>query len=703
MASKYVLVIAEKPDAARRIAEAIADSEPKAVEKRGATYYDFTVKNKRHICAPAVGHLFVLTPSKKHHSKGWNYPVFDLEWIPTYEKKGTAWTEKYYKNILELAKNASDFIDAADVDAEGEVLLFNILRFLCNVKDARRMKFSTLTKEELRGSYQKMEPHIMRSMLESGLTRHELDALWGFNLTRALTLALKNHAKRGFTILSTGRVQGPTLATLLEKELQIKKFKPRPFWRLELKVNVNGMELTATYEKARIWDRGEATAVVDRCEGKDAVVKDVKKRRYGQKPPVPFNTTNLQSEAYAQFKYSPRRTLGIAESLYQAGVISYPRSSSQKLPPIINYEKILEAIATLKPYAALAEELLMKAKLMPNEGKRTDPAHPAVYPTFEVANLRKLNSSQRKLYDLIIRRFLSVFGDPALRETNKVSIDVDGNEFILFGKRTIEPGWTKFCEKYLAFEEQILPGLKIGQMLKVHKLSMLSKETQPPGRYSQGSILKIMERKNLGTRATRAEILHTLYDRGYIVGKSIQVTKLGEVVAKVLKEFCQRILSEKLTRKFEEEMEQVYNGEKNRQVVVDEAQRVLIDVLKDFKENEEKIGEKLLKGLEESRLERRRLGVCPKCGGELKIVRSRRTGLFFVGCSGYPKCTNSYPLPHNARIDKTGRVCEKCGTPIVRVVRRGKRPFNMCLDPNCETKKDWGKKKLRQKGKIKNY
>jgi DNA topoisomerase-1 len=222
MTSKYTLLIAEKPDAARRISEAIADTKPETIKKRGVAYYAFTVQGKRHICVPAVGHLFILTPSKDKNPTGWNYPVFNLEWIPTYTKKATAWTYKYFQNIHDLSQDASDFIDAADVDMEGEVLLFNILRFICNVKNAKRMKFSTLTRDELRESYQKMSPTILHSTLERGLTRHELDALWGLNLTRALTLALQKQVNRGFTILSTGRVQGPTLAILPILAIKVK-------------------------------------------------------------------------------------------------------------------------------------------------------------------------------------------------------------------------------------------------------------------------------------------------------------------------------------------------------------------------------------------------------------------------------------------------------------------------------------------------
>ncbi len=580
-----IIILCEKPDASKRISEALAD--PKTLksftDENKVTYYEFKRSGKKHIVICAVGHLFNLDPIDK--TKGWNYPVFDFEWKPSFEvRKDSAFSKKYFDVVKKMITNGSEYVVATDYDTEGSVIAWNVLSFLANVKDGKRMKFSTLTKDELIDSYQNMSKHLDFSQIESGLTRHILDALYGFNLTRALTLALKSQGQKGFAILSSGRVQSPTLAMLLEKELEVRKFKPTPFWELQLHVKVDGQEVIANYEKDKFWKKEEADKILQQSKGKDATIKDIKKRQYKQSPPVPFNTTDLQAEAYAQFKFSPTQTMSIAESLYQAGIISYPRSSSQKLPPSINYEKILKALATLKQYSEFVDELIKKGKFAPKEGPREDPAHPAVYPTFEVADLKKLNPQQKKLYDLIVRRFLSVFGDEATRESNTVTLDVNGNNFILVGKKTIEPGWTKYYGPYLATEELILPDLKVGQTLKVLKLEELAKETQPPGRYSQGSILKELEKRNLGTKATRAEILQTLYDRRYIFGKSIQVTKLGEAVTKALKEYSPRILSEELTRKFEDEMEQVFNGKKKREDVVEEAKDTLTDILKEFQE-----------------------------------------------------------------------------------------------------------------------
>ncbi|MEM3506137.1 MAG: DNA topoisomerase [Candidatus Bathyarchaeia archaeon] len=1759
-----VIILTEKPDASRRIAEALAEANSLKTytDENKVTYYEFKKNGKKHIVVCAVGHLFNLDPVDK--SKGWTYPVFEAEWKPSFEvRKESEFSKKYFDVVKNMIANGSEFIVATDYDIEGDVIAYNILRFLANANDARRMVFSTLTKDELIESYKNMREHLNFSQVEAGLTRHYLDFLWGINITRALTLALKNHAKKGFAILSSGRVQSPTLAILFNRELEIRKFKPKPYWELELHVKLNGTQAIANYEKGRIWKKEEADKILQTCKGKDAKIKDIKKKKYKQAPPIPFNTTDLQAEAYQQFKFSPQQTMSIAESLYQQGFISYPRSSvdydekifiidsnnqikevkigeftdelieknyekvvrvndseeldvnnyrtftvnlktnkieikpidclirhtitepllelttedgrkvrvtrshsvfvfengelksmptselnvgdyiaiakslpfssnlkeinllkkikgrglekeftlvnwkvnegllnqtygkdhiyndyrfgnsiplssalnfisaneispdtrvkafsgkneislkiiqkvtpflarllgyfssegckwkvegekasyevnftqqknevledmkvclkevlglnvreggkgnvkrlrvhgktpyyllelfdatqstltkkvpeiilsapdeivseylkayfagdgwvdtharsvcartiskdlangiiflllrlgifariyeappkkkakylsyeieitgnddirkfyekvgfikkshykkaqkilnmkklsssvhidaiprslinwkelvkglyqvikkytkvhgtkfitikqlkkiakiktndylikilkflesdvglskivsikevkptnnyvydlsikstnyenfvggfgsiilhnsSQKLPPSINYERILKALASLPPYKKFAEELLKKEKLAPIEGKKEDPAHPAVYASWELPDLSKLNSQQKKIYDLIARRTLAAFGDEALRETNTVSLDVAGHTFLLVGKRTLEHGWTKIYEPYLKMEEIILPDLKAGQIIKVIKLEELAKETQPPARYSQGSIIKELEARNLGTRciagdvkipilnnqefheieverlfdeknslangdesisfnshkmcfcvneknlmtskfdlisrrkldknekvfeiifkdgskiklteehpilvydkntltyvpvknlskgakvcstflfydkfgevitlqdfvkklnlksklyghldlkewrksknlnqkdfgkllgvgqatvvgwekkkliplwvwskvalpppeiiysnnkkvalqnpfpvvfssslvrilahligdgsldreklkkencfgfrytnknlelvklfisdvekifktnkkiremerknkfyvklpavigmilgilfkeliskkididekfypdfigaifddeghfykkevkifisntnlyliknlekylkrlgftpyvreenqayrkegwaksykiflygrdvarfleiipffhrskkeriienltknyrylnkpylllekkvfaslpkdgatsreislntglplftvltclknlrkqgyvgvkivgisqqprkkiiyiplkeccktfyslleekvlsltlftktvessmesnyngyvyditnsltsnfvlgnnivvhnSTRSEILQTLYDRGYIAGKSIQVTKLGEAVVQALKEYCPKILSEELTRKFEEEMELVYQDKKKREEVIEEARKTLKEILEEFKANEKKIGKKLSEALLTKREEERKIGNCPKCKtGELRILRSKLSGKFFVGCSNYPNCKTGYPLPAGASIQSTGKTCEKCNTPIIQVFRKGKRPFRMCLLPSCITKSDWNKNK----------
>lgn len=682
----YTLVIAEKPAASEKIATALAEGKLKKIRKGKTYWFEFVRNGKKHVCVPAVGHLFVLDTK---NTKGWNYPVFSYEWTPTYTRKGSEFTRIYFKNIKDLVANADEFISATDLDTEGCVISYNILRFICGVNDGKRMKFSTLVKSDLIDAYENMSPHLEFGMIESGLTRHELDWLYGINTSRALTLSMREFLNRGFIVVSSGRVQSPTLKLLVDRELEIRKFVPVPFWQLELYCLFDGQELIALYEKDKIWKKGEAQKIFDACKGKDATVEDVQKRKQKRMPPFPFDTTGLQTEAYRCFRFSPKQTMSIAEALYNQALISYPRTSSQKLPAKIGYKKILEGLSKISTFKKLSEELLSKKSLKPLEGKKTDPAHISIYPTGEIP--KGLTSQQHKLYELIVRRFLSVFGDPAIREIMKVILDVNGHKFILTGKRTIDPGWTRFYGWFAKLEEQILPELKRGQVLKYKDLKLLEKETQPPNHYTQGSIIKEMEKRGLGTKSTRQNILQTLYDRGYIKGKSIEVTGFGEKVIEVLEQYCPRIISEELTRKFENEMESVMEGKKRRSIVVEEAKGVLTDILDDFKKNEEKIGERLSKAYISFKRGQKTVGKCPSCGGELRIIRSKKTGKRFIGCSGYPKCNTSFPLMQFGQIKVLPEKCKECGLPMIMVKRGKKRPYKMCINHECKSKDGWKK------------
>ncbi len=688
---KYTLIIAEKPTAMRKIASALAEKGTLKKMKNGdVDYYIFERNGKKHVVVCAVGHLYTLNPNKK----GWFYPIFDAVWEPSFKvRKSAGFTKKYFETVRLLAQNAKEIIIATDYDIEGSVIGYNILRFIIGRKNAKRMKFSTLTKEELIEAYNNLQP-LNKGQIEAGLTRHYLDWLWGINLTRALTLAIKNSKKKGFTLLSTGRVQGPTLSLLVEREKEIRKFVPKPFWEIYAVVKIKRKKLLASFEKKRIWKKEE----VERIEKKIKKIKSGKilkiiKRKTKQSPPHPFSTTDLQTEAYNHFGFSPAQTMSIAENLYQRGYISYPRSSSQKLPESIGYKKIIKALSKIKTYEEFCKEILSKGKLIPVQGKKDDPAHPAVYATQEVPDLSKLSPRERKIYDLIARRTLACFGEDSERETVKIVLEVGQFKFNIVGRRTIKEGWRKIYKPYIKTEEQTLPEVKEGDIVEIVKIKIEQKETQPPARYSQGSIIKEMEKRNLGTKATRAEILKTLYSRGYLEGKSIKVSKIGEIVIDVLKKFSPEITSEELTRKLEREMELVYQGKKERNEVIEEAKEILDSILKKIKANEKEIGKLLTEGLLKSWEEKNNLGKCPKCGGDLRIIRSRKTGKLFVICTNYPKCKTVYPLPQNGRIEKTGRVCKECGTPIIRVIRKGKRPFTMCLDPNCPTKKGWNNNK----------
>lgn len=681
----YSLVITEKPDAARRLATALAEGNVEVRTKRGASYYLIERRGKQHVIVPAVGHLFTL----KQRGKGWTYPVFDVTWLESYKaNRRSLFSKKYLLNIKELAEDALEHIIATDYDTEGRIIAYNILRFICNTDRAKTMRFSTLTASDLREAYENAADELEWGMINAGIARHFLDYFYGVNITRALTLALNKNAKLGFQILSAGRVQAPTLNMLLRREQRIRQFQPTPYWQIELHAEQRGTNVVALHTNDKFWEKRDADAVLVRCQGKTPRVVKVLRRQYRQTPPPPFNLTDLQTEAYRFFGYTPLRTLNVAQTLYTQGWISYPRTSSQQLPEIIGYRRILTALSRLRKYEALATELLTRTRLRPSEGRKRDPAHVAIYPTHEPPQ-KRLTGPQGRVYDLICRRFLATFAEAAVRETMKVTIQMGMDAFRTEGSRTLERNWHRFYQPYIRFKETLLPTMEEGDELVFHELRLIDKETQPPARYTQASLIKTLEDKGLGTRATRAQIVKTIFDRKYATEGSVRITQLGETVVEILREYCPKIVSEKLTREFEAKMEQVYDGKIDKDDVIQDARHLLTDILDRFKKKEDEIGKKLVEAFRRAQNADTYVGVCPECGNDLRVIYSKKTHLRFVGCDGYFKglCTFSSPLPQRARIQPVTTTCKHCDYPMVMVFSKGKRrPWFLCLNVKCPNK-----------------
>ncbi|HLC37185.1 MAG TPA: DNA topoisomerase I [Candidatus Nanoarchaeia archaeon] len=674
------LIITEKPSQAKKIAEALADKKIKENKNKKISYYVLEHNGREITIVPSVGHLFNLAEKDK---KGWTYPIFDLEWKPSYEiKKSAAFTKPYVETIKKLCKDVSEIIVATDYDIEGSTIGWNIVKFLCNKKDGKRMKFSTLTKDELVSSYENASKHLDFAQIEAGETRHFLDAIYGFNLSRALTLSIKA-AGKGFKVLSTGRVQGPALKIIADRELEIKNFKSVPYWEIELIAE----ELNSWHEKDKFWDEKEAKDVLKKIKGKKAIVSKIEKKEFKQNPPNPFDLTSLQLEAYRTLRISPKQTLEIAQELYTNGLISYPRTSSQKLPPSIDYKKILEGLSKNKNYSPLCEELLKKRSLKPNDGKKEDRAHPAIYPVGLEASLA---DRYGQLYDLIVHRFLATFSEDATRETNTITIDVDGENFIAKGTRTTNHGWHKFYGRFLILEEQELPKLKEKQELNVKEVKLHNNETQPPKRYTPASIIKKMESLGLGTKATRSEIIDTLYQRNYISDEPIKATQLGIKTVEALEKYTPRILDQQLTKHFEDEMEEIQDGKKHKNAVIEEAKESLTKVLLDFKEKEKLIGASLGEAYIETQIQESLIGKCPVCKeGTLRITYSKKTKSKFIACNKYPDCKTTFSLPKFALIKPTKKECSSCQFPTLLVIRKGKRPYEHCINQNCPKKLEW--------------
>jgi DNA topoisomerase-1 len=684
---KYTLIITEKPDAAKRIATAldINENATRNVE-HGVPFYQ-AYRNGDIIVVPALGHMYTVASKEKNNG---GYPVFDYRWIPRYMvERGTSKIRVWLGVISKLAESADAFVDACDFDIEGSIIGYCLLKYACGNKEqvAKRMKYSTLTTEELQQSYVNVLPSLDFALVNAGLARHEIDWLYGINLSRALTAAAKSSSGH-YSTISTGRVQGPTLKFLEEREKAINSFVPTPYWTIKAKICINGIAYEFDHEKT-FYNKEEASATMESCKTKEAQIKKITVKQFLQKPPFPFDLGALQSEGYRIFHYSPIRTLKIAQYLYTHALISYPRTSSQKLPPQIGYTKIFRKLSQLPVYHKAASKLLSKSALKPNEGIKFDPAHPAIYPTGNLPE-KPLGTPEHKVFDLLARRFMAVFGEPATRQSTEVVTDIKGNNFILSATQTLQEGWLEFYKPYMDLKGSIAPSATEGQKVEAKRVILKENLTKPPSRYNPRSLLMKMEKEEIGTKATRAAIIQTLSDRKYLSGTgNLVVSQLGLEVIDVLGKYCPSIISSKLTKQLEEEMNQIQEGIQTKEVVLQNAIEILKPVISDLKSNQSLVGSKLSEAVNQSRLEQKTIGTCPKCSdGKLVILRSRKTQKRFVGCSNYfkTKCNITFPLPQVGTIKPLASLCKNCGSPVVNVLTNNRKSWRLCLNPNCTTK-----------------
>lgn len=666
------LVVTEKPKVAEKVANALG----KALRKMhgGVAYYEIPDKNA--VVVPAVGHLFSL----KQKKPGSGYPVFEIEWVPSFElDKKNDFSKKYYALLKKIAKEASEVVNACDWDVEGSTIGGNIIQALAKGKKARRMLFSTLTQDDLREAYASLQP-LDTPTIDAGQTRHALDWLWGINVSRALMSAVRKAG--AFRIMSMGRVQGPALALLSERELKIKAFKPTPYWQLFAYAKA----VQFTHSKGKFTAKAEAENALKNSD-KNAIVKTLERKKVKQLQPFPFDLTSLQVEAYAALGLAPTKTLQLAQELYEAAAISYPRTSSQKLPSKLNHEKIIKQLEKQKELAPFAKQLAEQKRFTPHEGPKSDPAHPAIHPTGLGPEASK---DALRLYELIAKRYLASFAKAALLEKQKVVLQSGSEEYSADGVATLEQGWFAFYKPFLRLKEKLLPAFSEGEKVRIEKIEMAEKLTQPPPRYTQASIIKALESENLGTKATRAEIIKTLYDRQYVAGTSIEVTPLGLSVFQAMQKHVPEIILPDLTRRFESEMEEIQAEKKAKEEVLQEGRAVLEKILGEFKKDEAQIGGELLGAVNATQKQASELGECNKCGQGKIVLRRGKFGLF-AACNRYPDCKNTFSIPKNALVKPAGKKCQFCSTPIITVIRKARRPFEMCLTVECESKKDWGK------------
>ena len=493
-------------------------------------------------------------------------------------------------------------------------------------------------------------------------------------LTRYLSMT---SGQVGQDFLSVGRVQSPTLAIIVDRERQIDAFRPKPYWVVTAELEGEG-RFDAEHAHGRFFVEAEAEKAHRAASAaQSGTVTSVVAKTRTDKPVPPFNTTSFL-QAAGRIGISANAAMNLAESLYMRGFISYPRTDNTVYPPSLGIGEILDNLkrSEFKPLILEIEE---QEQIVPVKGPKTATDHPPVHPV-EAADRAALKPDEWKVYELVVRRFLATLAPEAKTETLTVKVDVGAEPFQAKGTRVVEAGWRHFYP-YLEIKETILPKMQVGEELKVNKVEKAKKETLPPPRWSQGSLITEMERLGLGTKATRHTIVQKLYDRSYIISNPAVPTEVGKIVIDALERHAAIITRPEMTAQLEKDMELIATGEKSFEEVTEESKQMLRQVMEILDSKKKEIGDEIKVAIRKHNT----IGKCPRDQGDI-IVKSSRAGKRFAGCINYPECEQSYPLPQYGRLEAMGVVCPRCPSPMVRVYSKGRRPWEVCVNLQCPTR-----------------
>ncbi|MBE6464017.1 MAG: DNA topoisomerase I [Eggerthellaceae bacterium] len=716
------LVVTEKNDAAQKIASLLGSGKPKADKVYSTPIYRFTVDGEEWVTIGLRGHILELDfPYELVYKKrgGWRGVTADGEIIPAnvpaslpkppftkrkpftedgVETNGKRWKmealpylvyapiEKLPKekdiirSLKNLAKKADSICIATDFDREGELIGADALACIREANPTApvsRARYSAFTKEEITHAFSNLVA-LDDDLAAAGESRRFIDLIWGAALTRYLTL-VKNGDVR-----SAGRVQTPTLALIVAREKERLAFVPKDYWVIKGSFGEGDDAFEAPHATKKFETEAAAQAVMDAVEGaKTALVSSIEKKTRRIPAPVPFNTTSLMAAAASE-GISPARTMRIAESLYMAGYISYPRVDNTVYPSSLNLGEVVRMLAGNPAYSTYCNKLLAAGKLKATRGKKEETDHPPIYPT-AAATPDDLSAADYKLYNLIARRFLATVSKAAVVEGTTVKLEVPGESsgprepFIAHGDVTVDPGFRAIYPYGVKKDDQ-LPALTEGSLVAFNGATCTKKQTEPKPRYSQGALIQEMEKLGLGTKSTRHSIIERLYDVSYIQNDPIEPSQLGMAVIDALDNYAPRITHPQMTAELEDDMSDIASGARTKDDVVMISRNLLAKELEALLPKKQEVAAALSEAIAADAY----VGICPECGKSLQFRVNRRTGGKFIGCSGWPECDVKYPMP-NGKVEVVDEPCPACGLPQLKVTAFRQKARTCCIDPNCST------------------
>ncbi len=689
-ADGLILIISEKEIAAKRIASILSGNGAKEEKHYGVPVFAFENMEGGFKSIGLKGHIMTVDFPESYSNWFKTKPADLIEAVIEKIPK----EKKIIQALKKVAKDADKIIIATDFDREGELIGYDaweVIKDSIGQIPVKRARFSAITKHDISEAFLKLE-ELDLNLAFAGRARQDIDLIWGATLTRFISL-ISYQTKNRF--LSVGRVQTPTLALIVDRELEINAFKVTPYWQVRARLANSAQEqFDALYRKIRILEEAEAKEVHDKITG-PATVTQVKESTRKIKPLAPFNTTALIVAANS-IGFSAIKTINTAENLYMNGYISYPRTDNTVYPPSIDLLEIVKMFEKSETFKQAASDVLRQKEITPSRGSKKTTDHPPIYPV-SLALKGKISDDEFKLYELIVRRFMTTLLPEAKIKNIAASFDINGEKFKANGSNIIDAGWLSHYPYYRHIETY-LPDLKEGEELSLKEKEILSKETKPPSRFNQGRLVQKMEEMGLGTKATRHSIIQTLITRGYIRGNPLEPTEKAIAVIKALKENAQKITSPDMTSELEFDMDQIAGGGISREEVVEISRKALREIMAILAEKKEEISKIVVEGVKKDLI----VGKCTTegCEGDLIIRQARKSKKKFIGCNKYPDCTTAFPLPQFGLVVTTENKCKICNHPMVKIINKGKRPWDLCINTKCPSK-DENYKSARNKGKDK--
>jgi DNA topoisomerase-3 len=629
------LIIAEKPSVARDLASALPGSFKQSKEK---THLD----GDDYVITWAVGHLVGLAEPDAYDPKLKKWRFADLPIIPE-QFKLVPNDERAAKQLRAIHRLMADpeveqIVNACDAGREGELIFAYVYDTAEVKKPVQRLWLSSMTKKAIGEAFGHLrDGEEMKPLEAAARSRSEADWVVGMNATRAASIRLRAAFDGA---VSLGRVQTPTLALVSRREEEIRAFKPEPYWLVEARFEASGSRAySGRYMGGkRLPAEAEATAIVEAVTGKPGEITKLEKKEERERPQLLYDLTSLQRHANTLYGFSARRTLAAAQRLYEEHkALTYPRTNSRYLTGdmIPEIKPTAELVGRGPQYRRGAEYVVSLDKLplerVVNDKKVQD--HHAIIPTRSEHDLGKMGQDELKVYDLVAKRFLAVFHPEAVYERTRVETTVVEHVFRTSGRRLVEPGWKGVYGEEAdqprgdddSGGDQLLPKLDQGEAVRTLEVESLRKETQPPRRFTDASLLAAMETagkevedaelreamkdSGIGTPATRASIIERLVDVGYLEreGRSLVATEKGIQVIRLLN--SHPLTSAGLTGDWERRLGLIERGEDTRPAFMSDIAKFTTETVQELDK---------LKGV---RIERAKLGPCPVCGREISENR----------------------------------------------------------------------------------